>query len=114
MGHRRAERVASLILAEISAMLLREVKDPRVAMANVTAVRMSDDLQVATVYFVAFPPQDRDRTLAGLESARPYIRGQISRRLRLRRAPDLRFTYDSTGDEAQRVESLLRETRKDG
>ena len=94
-------------------MLIREIKDPRVGMVTLSGVRMSEDLKSATVYFTTFPPEERERALAGLESAGRYIKTHLSRRLKLRYTPELHFIYDSTSEQAERVDSLLRQITKD-
>jgi ribosome-binding factor A len=109
MGQRRTERVASLLLEEVSQILVREIKDPRIGMVSLTGVRVSEDLKFATVYFTTFPSAERERALAGLESASRYIKTHISRRLKLRYTPELHFTYDPTSEQAERVDSLLKQ-----
>lgn len=93
-------------------MLIREIKDPRIGMVTLTGVRMSEDLKSATIYFTTFPPAERERALVGLESAGRYIKAHISRRLKLRYTPELQFSYDSTSEQAERVDSLLKQIAK--
>ncbi len=114
MGHRRTERVASLFLEGVSQMLVREIKDPRIGMVTLTGVRLSEDLKSATVYFTTFPSVERERALAGLESASRYIKTHISRRLKLRYAPELHFAYDSTSEQAERIDLLLKQITEEG
>jgi ribosome-binding factor A len=113
MGRRRTERVASLLLEEISQALVHEIKDPRIGMVTLTGIRVSEDLKFTTIYFTTFPSVERERALAGLESASRYIKTHISRRLKLRYTPELHFTYDSTSEQAERVDSLLRQIAKE-
>lgn len=91
----------------IAEILLREVKDPRVHNATITAVVVGPDLKLAKVYFSTFRPEDKDLALAGLQSATGYIKRQVAGRLRLRHTPELRFLFDETLEKANRLESLL-------
>ena len=92
-------------------MLVRdEVRDPRVGLATVTAVATSPELDHAKVYITTLGDDaERAEVVAGLRSAAPFIRSQLSKRLRLRRVPELHFEFDRVLDEAMRIESLLRE-----
>lgn len=86
------------------------VHDPVVAEANltVTEVRMSRDLRTATV-FVSELGRDvlRPELAAALARARPYLRGELTRRVNLKYAPELRFAQDESFAEAARIDALL-------
>jgi ribosome-binding factor A len=110
MAPERRERVAALLQSAIAEMLLRDVKDPRVGTVTVTGVDLSPDLKHARVYVAPFgDAAGGKRALAGLESARRYLQSKVGRRLGLRYTPELRFELDTSFDEAQRMERLLRE-----
>lgn len=95
-------------------MLRNEVRDPRVGLATITAVETSPELDHARVYITTLGDEDeRTEVLAGLGSAAPFIRTQLSRRLHMRRVPELHFQYDRMLDEATRIEQLLREALPD-
>jgi ribosome-binding factor A len=109
----RALRFARLVQEELGELLAR-VKDPRVADAGlltVTHVRVSDDLGVARVQVALHGADDDKRRalLKGLSSARSYLQGELGRRLRTKKVPELRFHFDDTDDRADRVEELLRQ-----
>lgn len=110
----RAERFARVMKEELSALLLRGVKDPRVSEAGlltITHVRVSDDFGVARVYVTLFgADQEKERALLkGLKSASAFLHAELGRRLRTKKIPELRFFLDSSSDHASRVESLLKE-----
>ncbi len=91
-------------------MLRREAKDPRVGMAVITHVDVTADLYHARVYVsVSGDEAERSQVLEGLAAAAPFIRGELGRRLRLRRIPELRFELDRSLDHALHIERLLRE-----
>ncbi len=106
---KRAERVAELVHAELSRLLREEVRDPRLQLASITTVRLTDDLRVARVYFVPLGGQgDAQAILAGLERGKGFFRSRIAKRLQLRYTPDLRFFADDHLEQAVAMTSLLR------
>ncbi len=105
----RAERVSGLLKEELSEILLREIKDPRIGFVTITAIRVSADLRHARVYVVTRETGEAQRrTLEGLESARGYLRGALGRRLRLRYIPDLSFWVDERLEEGFRIQEILK------
>lgn len=95
-------------------MVHKEVRDPRVGLATITAVETSPELDHARIYVTTLgDEEERAEVLAGLASAAPFIRTQLSRRLHMRRVPELHFQYDRMLDEAARIEQLLREALPD-
>ena len=110
----RARRVAEGIREELSKLLAFEVKDPRASGAVVTRVEMHADLQSGRVFIRRLEAADDDakRTLVGaLEHASGMLRRELTKRLGLRRAPELKYVYDDGQDNAARVEQLLAEVQ---
>ncbi len=107
---KRADRVAGLIQQELSRLLLREVKDPRLAQVTITGVRLSADLRHARV-FVTGPgsPQGFQEELKGLRSATGFLRGQLGRALHLRYSPELIFEVDEAVEQSLHVAALLKQ-----
>ncbi|MCH9714150.1 MAG: 30S ribosome-binding factor RbfA [Cyanobacteriota bacterium] len=94
---RRVERVASLIRREMSVLLRDGIKDERVSqgLVSVTHVEVAGDLQHCKIFVSVFGSDaDRDQTLAGLQSAAAYVKGELSRRLQMRRTPEVQFLLD--------------------
>ncbi len=112
-GHRH-ERIAEEIHHEISAMVAGELKDPRIAgMVTVTEVRVSPDLRLARVFVsVLGTEEEHASTLKGLTAASGFIRRELGSRLRMRRSPELLFVLDRSEECSQRINELLRETKK--
>lgn len=106
----RQQRVAGLIFEEISIMLAGELQDPRISLVKVTDVRVSKDLRNARI-FVSHEDDtvSRRELLKALQSATPYLRGQLAERLGLRAVPELHFSYDDSPEKAARVDELLRQ-----
>ena len=105
----RRFRVADQVQRELGD-LLRGVKDPRVeGMLTVSGVDVSPDLRNARIYVAILDHAEPEQVIAGLNAARGYLRSRLAARLELRVAPELRFYHDTTPDDADRVERLLRE-----
>jgi len=109
---KRADRVAGLIQAELSRLLLREVKDPRLHQVTVTAVRVSVDLRHARVFFTSPGAKDGlTEALQGLRSAAGFLRGHLGRALRLRYAPELTFEVDDSVERSLHIAALLKQVK---
>jgi ribosome-binding factor A len=95
MEGKRSEKVAELIQKEISEMLVKTIKDPRIGFVTITRVGVSGDCRSAKVYFsVAGTSAEKERSIQGLESAKGYIRKKLGERLRLRYTPEIMFQFD--------------------
>ena len=105
---KRSVRVASEVSFALAQVLREGVKDPRVTPITITSVRLSDDLSVARVNFVPLGGTgDAEAIVAGLESARGYLRREVGRRVRLRYVPELRFHIDEHLEQAIGMTALL-------
>ncbi len=111
MTAHRGERLNALFRREIARLVLTEIKDPRVSGAAISGVRASRDLSHATVWVRPPPGGDVADVIAGLERASGFIRGELGRRLTLRKIPEFRFVPDETLEHASRIEELLRQAR---
>jgi ribosome-binding factor A len=109
---RRPARVAEAIQEEIATLLIREIKDPRVAMAAITSVTVSPDLRQARVMF-SCAREEVERVAAGLKSSKGFIRSHLARQLGLRCVPDLDFRHDQSVEHQLEIEMLLKEIAKD-
>jgi ribosome-binding factor A len=110
-GSQRQLRVGELIRHELADMLSRgDIHDPVVEahMITVPEVRMSPDLRLATIYIMPLGGREVEKVLEALERNKKYVRGEISRRVNLKFAPEIRFRLDERFDEAERIERLLR------
>jgi len=106
------ERIADRIREEFSGMLLRDLSDPRLKLVSVTDVRLDRDLSYADVFVSALEGMTRSReVLQALESASGFIRRELTRRVDLRSVPRLRFHWDPTPENADRIERTLASIR---
>lgn len=114
MSSQRAQRVAETIHKEISSLLIKGLKDPRIGFVTITSVDVTSDLRQARIYYTLMGSQEsRAETQAGLDSCSSYIRQQLGRQLRLRFIPEIHFEYDASFDYGQKIEKLLSEIKTD-
>ncbi len=104
------ERVASLIRREVSELLQGGLRDERVGrgLVSVTTVEVAGDLQHCRIFVSVFGSDaDRDQAMAGLNSATPFVKGELGRRLQLRRTPEVVFVLDRGIEQGSTVLGLL-------
>lgn len=112
MQGKRLDRVNQLIKEEISLLLQRELKDPRLGFVTVTEVETTRDLRSAKVFVsVLGDPTQWAASLAALRSARGFVRNWLRQHLDLRVAPELDFRADHSMEHAARIQSLLKEVQ---
>ena len=107
---RRVERVAALIRKETSELLINGIRDERVhqGMVSITDVEVSGDLQHCKIFVSIFgDPEIRNQVMDGLQAASGYMRGELGRRLQMRRAPDVVFQLDRGLEKGTSVLGLL-------
>lgn len=114
LSSRRNDRVRAAMRQEISNMLQRDLKDPRLGFATVTDVRVSGDLQHVQVYVsILGDDASRQQTMEALESARGYVRSEIGRRVQLRLTPEITFAYDDSIERGARLLRLISEVNSE-
>lgn len=108
---RRLQRLSGLFQEELSDLLLRQVKDPRLAQfVSITRVEITADLSHARVYVSVMGSQEeKASTIEGLTAAANYLRRELNNRLTLRRIPALSFYRDDSLEQGARVLDLIRE-----
>ena len=108
----RVQRVAEQIRAELSQVLRDEVRDPRLRLITITRVKLAVDLGAATIFYSPLgedPDEARSVELAeAMTSVSGFLRRQLSRRVKLRHTPVLRFVLDDSIAEGSQMLSLIR------
>jgi ribosome-binding factor A len=108
-------QVGGLIQQEISDLLSRKLKDPRLEMVVITGVDVSPDLKQARVFFSRYGrPEEVRQSLAGLQKAAGFIKRELGTRLQLRYVPELQFVHDASYAYGDRIESLLKTLKREG
>ena len=106
---RRSARIGDVLRQEISDVILRRLRDPRVQLATISAVDVSPDLRRATVRVSVLGEEPiREECLEALRHAAGYIRSQLARKLRnMRVLPDLVFELDRGPEHSHNIDQLL-------
>ena len=113
---RRVERVAALIRREISQLLINGIRDERVqqGMVTITEVEVSGDLQHCKVFVSIFGDDlKKDEVFSVLDSSKFFIKGELGRRLKMRRAPEIVFKLDQGMDKSSNVLDILGRLEKE-
>ena len=109
MPGRRTDRVSVLIQRELSDIIQRELKDPRVGFCTISQVQVSTDLRYADIKVsVVGDKQQKRKSITGLKSAAGFLRREVVQRIGLRHAPELRFELDDSVDQLMRIDRLLK------
>jgi ribosome-binding factor A len=113
MSH-RANRVGEQMKKELSEIIGRKIKDPRIGFVTVTDVQVTGDLQQAKVYIsVLGDEEQKENTLKGLAKAKGFIRTEIGNRIRLRKTPEILFEWDESMEYGNRINSLIHQLHND-
>lgn len=110
----RQERLEKIIERELNSILLTSAKDVRLNYVLVTKVSLTKDYSIATIYYRIQGNQEQiDATKKTLEEAKGYLRTELSQRIDLRKAPELRFKEDQSLEYGEKIESILKDIYKD-
>lgn len=110
LQYKRSDRLGDLIQREVSEILHRQIKDPRVGFCTVMRVDVSEDLRHAKVGVSIMGTESQQKSaLTGLKSATGFIRREIGRRVSLRHTPEIVFALDESVNHSIRIAELLRE-----
>ncbi len=109
---RRTLQVGELLKEELTDIIRREVKDPRIGFMSITNVDVTPDLRSARVYVsVLGSDLERSNTLDALRSAAKFIRFHLKPRLRMRQIPELEFRDDRSMEYAEQISATLKQIR---
>jgi len=109
LPYKRSQRVSDLLRKEIADIIVCRLKDPRIGFITVTGVDVTDDIKMARVYVSVFQDEERKITLEILNSAKSFIRSELSKRLRIKFIPSIEFRLDTSIEYGNRIEKLLKE-----
>lgn len=108
LPYKRTDRVADNMFQILSEAFVMDISDPRLAHVSLTRVRMTDDLKIARIYFYAENmTEDAKRVaIAGLTSAKGFLKKKIAKSMDLKFTPELEFYYDDSIDLFAKIENL--------
>ena len=114
MATQRQRRVQELLVQEISEIIRRELKDPKIGFVTITEAEVSPDLRHAKVFYsVLGDESSRDETGQALNRAAGFVRGEFARRAQMRFAPEIRFYFDPSVERGARIHELLEQAKRD-
>ena len=112
MVSNRAEKVSDLLKKEISLIITNEIKDPRLQNINITAVKVSDDIGIATVFYSiigeSIHKSDSKIDDKILKKFSGMIRSNLAKKIKIRRIPKIQFRFDESIEYSENIEKLLR------
>lgn len=113
-GKHGKEVLASRIQTVLAQVLLRDVQDPRLQNVQITGVELTADLGLARIYYRSWMPDADPKEMAnGFKRAAGLLRSRIAKACKMRTTPELQFRYDTSIDQAGRIDSLLQEVRSE-
>ncbi|HJV46700.1 MAG TPA: 30S ribosome-binding factor RbfA [Bacillota bacterium] len=114
MSKVRVSRIGEQMKKELSQIIQREIKDPRIGFVTVTGVEVTGDLQQAKVFIsVMGKEEQRENSMAALQKAKGFIRSELGKRIQLRHTPELIFKIDESIEYGSKIETLLNDIKKD-
>lgn len=112
LPYKRSQRVGDLLREEIADIIIYRLKDPRIGFVTVTGVDVTDDLKIAKVYVSILKDEEKETTLEILNSAKSFIRSELSKRVRMKFIPSIEFRLDTSIEYGSRIEKLLKEIKE--
>jgi ribosome-binding factor A len=112
LPYKRSQRVSDLIREEVAEIIMYKLKDPRIGFVTVTGVDLTDDIKIAVVYVSVLKKEERETTLEILNSAKSFIRSELSRRLRMKIIPSISFKLDASIEYGNKIDQLLDQIRE--
>ncbi|PUU93964.1 30S ribosome-binding factor RbfA [Halanaerobium sp.] len=115
MTNKRAIRVGELLKEEISQIVLREMKDPRIGFVSVTDVEVSGDLRHAKVFISVYgSDKEKEETLEGLHQAKGFVRKLVGERIKIHHTPEIIFRYDDSIENGVHISEIIKDLKESG
>lgn len=106
----RSDRVADFIKRELSLLILREMRDPRVQGANINVVSVTRDMSIAKIYVTFMGQETReesDAAVKALDGAAGFLRSELASKSNMRSIPKLRFYFDEVARSSEHISGLI-------
>jgi ribosome-binding factor A len=112
LPYKRSQRVSHLLKKEISEIISRRVKDPRLGFLTLTDIDISPDLKNAKVYVSIFREDEREPTMEALKASASFIRSELGRRVKMKNIPLLTFMMDLTPEYGEKMERIFKDLKE--
>ncbi|MDA8998467.1 30S ribosome-binding factor RbfA, partial [Gammaproteobacteria bacterium] len=108
----RSDKISDLLRKEISLIINKETKDPRLQKLNITAVKVSDDIGIATVFYTMIGESiEKEKSSIDNKVLKKFsgmVRSKLSKTMQIRRVPVIQFRFDESVEYSDNIENLLR------
>lgn len=105
----KTERLANLLVKEVSEILMNEIKDEDIKFVTITHIDLSSDLSYAKVYCTMLDDSKKDKCIHDLNGASGFIRSEvIKRKLEMRKIPEFTFVYDDSINYGNNIEKIIK------
>ena len=105
----KSQKIGSLFEREISQIIMEEIKDPNIRFVTITGCDVTNDLSFAKVYFTTLKDEYREDTLKALNKAANFIELALSKKIEIRKMPQISFHYDSSYDYGKSIDDKIEE-----
>jgi ribosome-binding factor A len=103
----KIQRLNNAYAAEISKIIAMEIRDDDISFVTITGCDISSDLSYAKVYFTVLDESKKQSTLKALNNASGFIRMTLANRIDIRHTPELKFIFDDSIENGQRIENII-------
>ena len=107
----KSKKTGSLFSREISNIILEDIKDPDIKFITITDCDVSNDLSYAKVYFTCLNREYKEQSEKALNRAANYIELELSKRVEIRKMPQISFHYDTSIEYGEKIEAKLKEIK---
>ena len=108
----KLDRLEHTFVEQISNILKTEIKDERIHFVTVTAAKITNDLSFAKVYVTILDDNEKESMLKQLNKASNFIERELSKRIEIRKMPNITFVYDESIEYANHIENIIEEIEK--
>lgn len=109
----KKERMEKILEREISNIIFQDIKDERIKFVTITNVNITNDLSIATVFYTVFGNENQiNASIEALSEAKGFIRTILSKRIEVKKTPDLRFKYDESYEQGNKIDAILNNLKK--
>lgn len=109
----KIDRLEHSFAIEIGRILQTEIKDERINFVTITGVKITSDLSFAKVYVTVLDDSERDNIIKQLNKASNFIEIELSKRIDIRKMPDIKFVYDESIEYANKIEDIIESINED-
>ncbi len=108
----KIDRLEHTFVEQISNILKTEIKDERIHFVTVTAAKITNDLSFAKIYVTILDDNEKESMLKQLNKASNFIERELSKKIEIRKMPDITFVYDESIEYANHIENIIEEIEK--